>query len=321
MHRRLALLALSLSVLAPVARAQTFPDRPVRLVVPFAAGGAVDFVARLIGPDLGTRLGQPVVVENRTGAAGAIGAQAVARAAPDGMTLLMAPITSFSMLSGLPGANVPFDLDRDFAPVAIVGAVPLVVVVHPAVPARDLRELIAHAQRNPGALSFASAGIGSTEHLAAELLMAMSGARMVHVPYRGGAPAMMDVVGGQVQVMVATSPTALQSGGAGVRLLGIATPRRSAALPDVPTAAEAGLPGYEVSTIYAVLAPAGTPADRIARLNRDIVATVRLEQLGERLRQQGIEATPSTPEEAGAAVRRELTRWAEVIRAAGITAP
>ena len=321
MHRRLAALTLLLSMATPFAQAQTFPDRPVRLVVPFAAGGAVDFVARLIGPELGTRLGQPVVVENRTGAAGAIGAQAVARAAPDGTMLLMAPITSLSMLAGLPGSNVPFDLDRDFAPVALVGAVPLVVVVHPTVPARTLGELIAHARRNPGQLSFASAGIGSTEHLSAELLMSMSGARMVHVPYRGGAPAMMDVVGGQVQVMVATSPTVMQSGGTGVRALAIATARRSAALPDVPTAAEAGLAGYEVSTIYAVLAPAGTPADRIARLNREIVAAVRQDQVVERLRQQGIDPTPSTPAEAGAAVRSEMTRWAEVIRAAGITGP
>lgn len=321
MPRRL-LAALALLLGFPlIAHGQGFPDRPVRLIVPFAAGGAVDFVGRLIGQDLGARLGQPVVVENRTGAAGAIGAQAVARAAPDGTTLLMAPITSFSMLIGLPGSHAPFDLVRDFAPVAVVGAVPLVVVVNPAVPARTLAELVAHARSNPGQLSFATAGIGSTEHLSAELLMSLTGMRMVHVPYRGGAPAMMDVVGGQVQVMVATSPTVMQSGGSGVRALAIATARRSMALPDVPTAAEAGVPGYEVSTIYAVLAPAGTPADRVARLNADIVAVVRQDNVAERLRQQGIEATPSTPAEAAAAVRAEMTRWAEVIRAAGITGP
>lgn len=321
MPRRLLLLLPVLLSLSIAARAQTFPDRPVRLIVPFAAGGAVDFVGRLIGQDLGTRLGQPVVVENRTGAAGAIGAQAVARAAPDGTTLLMAPITSFSMLIGLPGSNVPFDLARDFAPVALVGAVPLVVVVNPAVPARTLAELVAHARAHPGQLSFATAGIGSTEHLSAELLMSLTGIRMVHVPYRGGAPAMMDVVGGQVQVMVATSPTVMQSGGSGVRALAIATARRSAAMPDVPTAAEAGVPGYEVSTIYAVLAPAGTPADRIARLNEDIVAVVRQDNVAERLRQQGIEATPSTPAMAAATIQLEITRWAAVIRTAGITGP
>jgi tripartite-type tricarboxylate transporter receptor subunit TctC len=288
------------------------------MVVPFAAGGAVDFVGRLVGQEMSARLGQPVVVENRTGASGAIGAQFVARAAPDGHTVMMTPITSFAMLAGFAGNNLNLDLTRDFAAVGLIGAVPIVIVVNPRLPVTTLAELVAHLRARPGELGFATAGNGSTEHLAAELFMALTGTRMLHVPYRGGAPALADVLAGQVPLMFATAPNVLQNGGT-LRVLAIATAARSAALPGVPTVAEAGLAGFEVSSIYGLLAPAATPGPAIDRLNRDMVAAVETAAVRDRLRQQGVEPGPASPATAAATVASEVARWAKVIRDAGVT--
>jgi tripartite-type tricarboxylate transporter receptor subunit TctC len=300
------------------AAAQGFPTQPVRLIVPFAAGGAVDFVGRLVGMEMATRLGQSVVVENRTGAAGAIGAQYVARATPDGHTLMMTPLTSFAMLAGLPGNNLALDMARDFAAIGTIGAVPLVVVVNPRLPVNTLAELVAHIRARPGAIGYASSGNGSTEHLAGELFAGMTGTQMLHVPYRGGAPALADVIAGQVPLMFATAPNVLQNGGT-LKVLAIATAARSAALPLVPTTAEAGLPGFEVSSVYGILAPAGTPAPVIERLNRELLAAVATPAVRDRLLQQGVDAAPSSPQAATALLAAELARWAGVIRAAGVT--
>lgn len=318
LHRRHLLAAGAGVLLARPAAAQGFPTQPVRLIVPFAAGGAVDFVGRLVGMEMANRLGQPVVVENRTGASGGIGAQHVARATPDGHTLMMAPLTNFAMVAGMPGNNLGLDMAKDFASVGTIGAVPLVVAVNPRLPVNTLAELVAYLRSKPGELAFASSGNGSTEHLAGELFMGVTGTRMLHVPYRGGAPALADVLAGQVPLMFATAPNVLQNGGA-LKVLAIATPRRSAALPQVPTTAEAGLSGFEVSSVYGILAPAGTPAPVIERLNRDLLAAVATPTVRDRLLQQGVDAGPSSPQDATALLNAELARWARVIRDARIT--
>jgi tripartite-type tricarboxylate transporter receptor subunit TctC len=310
--RRALLGAAALGLAAP-ARAQAFPTQPVRLVVPFAAGGAVDFVGRLTGQGMSARLGQPVVVENRTGASGAIGAQFVARAPADGHTLLMAPITSFAMLAGFPGNNLNLDLARDFAPVGTIGAVPIVVVAANRLQVDSLSALVALARSRPEALSYASSGNGSTEHLAAELFAQQAGVRMLHVPYRGGAPALADVLAGQVELMFATLPNVMQNGGA-LKILAIATPARNAAVPQVPTTAEAGFAEFAVSSIYSLLAPAGTPAPVLDRLNRDMQAAVAQPEIRDRLLAQGVAPLPGTPAETAGQLGNEVTRWARVIR-------
>ncbi len=297
------------------AAAQGFPSQPVRLVVPFAAGGAVDFVGRLVGQGMSARLGQPVVVENRTGASGSIGAQFVARAPADGHTLLMAPITSFAMLAGFPGNNLALDLQRDFAPVGTIGAVPIVVVAANRLQVNDLAGLVALARSRPEALSYASSGNGSTEHLAAELFAQQAGVRMLHVPYRGGAPALADVLAGQVDLMFATLPNVMQNGGA-LKVLAIATAERSSAAPQVPTAAEAGFANFTVSSIYAVLAPAATPAAALERLNREMQAAVAQPEIRDRLAAQGVVPAPSAAAVTGGQLAAEVTRWARVIREA-----
>ncbi|MBR0665473.1 tripartite tricarboxylate transporter substrate binding protein [Roseomonas hellenica] len=300
------------------AAAQGFPTQPIRLVVPFAAGGAVDLVGRLVGQGMAAGLGQPVVVENRTGASGAIGAQSVARAPADGHTLLMAPITSFAMLAGLPGNNLNLDLLRDFAPIGTVGAVPIVLVAANRLQVESVGALVALARRRPAALSYASAGNGSTEHLAAELFAQQAGISLLHVPYRGGAPALADVLGGQVDLMFATLPNTLQNGGA-LKILAIATAARSGAVPEVPTAAEAGFADFAVSSIYGLLAPAGTPAAVVDRLNRAMQAAVAQPELRARLQQQGVEAAPTGADTTRQQLASEVARWAGVIRDARIS--
>ncbi len=304
------------------AAAQTgdFPNRALRFVVPFPPGGAVDFVARVVAQEVSTRVGQPVVVDNRPGATGTIGATYVARAPADGYTLLTTAATSYAALAGLPGAGLPFDLEREFAPVAFVGALPMVVAVGPSVPAANLAEFIAYARERPGQLTFSSAGNGSTEHITGEVFMSLAGIRMLHVPYRGGAPAITALIAGEVHVMFATATNILQNGGGGgLRFLAIARPQRSSALPDVPTAAEAGLPGFDVASMYGFIAPAGTPRPIVDRLNEAIVSSVRQPELQARLRQQGIEAVAATPDESAEIIRSELAKWSAAIRAAGIT--
>ena len=299
--------------------AQDYPTRSVQLVVPFSAGGAVDAVGRLMAQKLSDRLGKPVVVDNKPGASGNIGAQAVARAPADGYTLLMAAVTNYAINAPLQPAQVTYSLEKDLAPVAIVGNVPLMLVVNPAVQANSLQQFIQLAKSKPGQLTFASSGNGSTEHLAGELFKKLADVDMLHVPYKGGAPAVGDVMGGQVSAMVATTPNVLPNVKANrLRALVIAMPARNAQLPDVPTATEAGLPGFEVASVYGILAPAGTPPAVVARLASELGAILQMPDTQERLQQIGVEASYSAPADATRRIRSEFVKWAKVIQDANI---
>jgi tripartite-type tricarboxylate transporter receptor subunit TctC len=303
---------------APVA-AQDYPNRPVQVIVPFSAGGAVDAVGRLMAQKLSDRLGRPFVVENRPGASGNIGAQGVARAPADGYTLLMAAITNYAINAPLQAAQLTYSLEKDLTPVAIVGNVPLVLVVNPAVPATNLQQLVQLAKNKPGQLTFASSGNGSTEHLAGELFKKLAGVDMLHVPYKGGAPAVADVMGGQVTAMVATTPNVLPNVKANrLRALVMAMPARNPQLPDVPTAAEAGLPGFEVASVYGILAPAGTPPPVVAKLASELQAILQMPETLERLQQLGIEAGYAAPDESARRVRSEFAKWSKLIQDANI---
>ena len=314
-----AVVSIGAIVNAGAVRAQDYPTRSVQLMVPFSAGGAVDAVARLMAQKLSDRLGKPVVVENKPGASGNIGAQAVARAPADGYTLLMAAVTNYAINAPLQPAQVTYSLERDLVPVALVGNVPLILVVNPAVPATNLQQFIQLLKSKPGQLTFASSGNGSTEHLAGELFKKLAGVDMLHVPYKGGAPAVADVMGGQVSAMVATTPNVLPNVKANrLRALVIAMPVRNALLPDVPTAAEAGLPGFEVASVYGILAPAGTPEPIITRLTHDLAAILKMPDTLERLQQIGVEASYSPPGDAARRIRGEFAKWGKVIQDANI---
>jgi tripartite-type tricarboxylate transporter receptor subunit TctC len=304
-----------LALVSSIVHGQGYPSRPVQIVVPFSAGGAVDSVARLIAQKLSDRLGQPVVVENKPGASGNIGAVAVVRAPADGYTLLMAAVTNYAINAPLFPAQVTYSLEKDLTPVAIVGNVPLMLVVNPSVPATTLKQFIDLAKAKPGVYTFASSGNGSTEHLAGELFMKLAGIDMLHVPYKGGAPAVADVMGGQVTAMVATTPNVLPNVKANrLRALAIAMPARNAQAPDVPTAAESGLAGFEVASVYGVMAPAGTPQPVIAKLSSEIDAVLQLPDTRERLQQIGVEASYAGPAEASRRVQGEFAKWAKLIR-------
>jgi tripartite-type tricarboxylate transporter receptor subunit TctC len=304
---------LAATLLACPGRAQDYPSRPVRVIVPFAPGGPNEIIARLVAQRLSETLGQPFIVENRPGAGGNIGTDLVAKSAPDGYTLLSAGPGSL-VINPLLGA-APYDTARDFAPVAIMATAPNALVVHPSVPARTVRELIALARSRPDELNYASGGVGSTPHLAAALFAAMAGIRIVHVPYKGTGPAVTDLLGGQVQVAVLGIPTVLPYIRSGkLRALAVTGKRRSAELPDVPTVEEAGVAGYEVSPWYGLLAPAATPRPIIAVLSAEVTKIVRSPGLVEKLAAQGAEPAGGTPEEFAAYLRAEAARWGRVIR-------
>lgn len=314
--------ALALSALALAggpAVAQQYPDKPIKLVVPFPPGGATDVIGRVMAQRLSTALGQSVVVDNRGGASGNIGAEAVAKATPDGYTLLMGAVTSHSINQTLEKASIRYNFEKDLIPVAIVGSVPLVFVVHPSVPAKTLKELIAHAKSKPGELNFASSGAGAPQRLAAEMFKRSAGVDMVHIPYKGSGPAMTDLIGGQVLTMVETVPAALQHIKAGkLRALAVTTPQRISMLPDVPTAGEAGMPGFEVSSMFGILAPAGTPRPIVVRLNAEITKLLAMPEVREQLLAQGAYAVITTPEQATVRVHQEVEMWAKVIKEANV---
>jgi tripartite-type tricarboxylate transporter receptor subunit TctC len=304
---------LAATLLACPGRAQDYPSRPVRVIVPFAPGGPNEIIARLVAQRLSETLGQPFIVENRPGAGGNVGTDLVAKSAPDGYTLLSAGPGSL-VINPLLGA-APYDTARDFAPVAIMATAPNALVVHPSVPARTVRELIALARSRPDELNYASGGVGSTPHLAAALFAAMAGIRIVHVPYKGTGPAVTDLLGGEVQVAVLGIPTVLPYIRSGkLRALAVTGKRRSAELPDVPTVEEAGVAGYEVSPWYGLLAPAATPRPIIAVLGAEVTKIVRSPGLVEKLAAQGAEPAGGTPEEFAAYLRAEAARWGRVIR-------
>jgi tripartite-type tricarboxylate transporter receptor subunit TctC len=322
MMRVIAFAAVSLFCIGPgLILADTYPTKPVRMVVPYPPGGATDIIGRVLAQKLSDKLGQQVVVDNRPGAAGNIGAQQVAQAPGDGYTLLMGALTSHSISASLHRSVLAYDLAKDFAPISIVGTVPLVLVVNPSVPANSLPQLIALAKAKPGKLAFASAGNGSPQHLAGEMFKLLAGVDIFHVPYKGSGPAMTDLVGGQVPMMFETAPAALpQVQGGKLRPLVVATEQRISMLPDVATAAEAGLRGFEVSSMFGLLAPANTPKPIIARLNSELAAILQLPEVKEKFQQQGVDATHTTPEQAAQRIREEVAKWAKVISEANVKA-
>jgi tripartite-type tricarboxylate transporter receptor subunit TctC len=295
-----------------------WPNRPVRLLAGFPAGGSTDTVARLVAQMLGARLGQNFVVENRAGASGNLATEAVARAAPDGYTLGLATTTTHGSNAGFARA-LPFDPVKDFAPVSMLGSSPFVMAVYPQLPAKDVREFIALAKARPGALTYGSAGAGSLAHLIGALFEHRAGVAMVHVPYKASAQSKPDLMTGRLDMQFATVPPTLALLRSGqLRALGIASTDRSALLPDVPTLSEAGLTGYEASLWFGIVAPAATPPAIVARLNREIVAALAAPEAKQALSQQGVDARASTPDALGARIRDEIVKWREVIAKAGI---
>ena len=302
---------------AGAAAGQNYPVRPVRLVVPSSPGGGTDISARIIAPKLSEYLGQQVVVDNRPGAGTMIGGEVVARAAPDGYTLLM----GISTLAINPAIyrKVPYDALRDFAPVSQAVALPNVLVAHPSLPVRSVKELIAFARARPGQLNFASAGLGTSPHLSMELFLSMTKLKMVHVPYKGSGPGVVDLVAGHVPLMMPNMLSALPHIKTGrLRALGVTSARRAAGAPDIPTIAEAGVPGYEAVQWYGVLAPAGTPRAIVTRLHAQIVRVLQLPDIRQRFSTDGAEAVGSSPEEFTTFIRAETAKWAQVIKDAGI---
>lgn len=313
----LALLFTPSAVIEAVAQ-ENYPTRPITLVVPYAPGGATDIIGRVIAEELSNSLGQRVVVENRAGAAGSVGAAGVARAAPDGYTLLMGALTSHSINMSLQ-AKPGFDLQKSFAPVTLAGNVALALVVHPSIQANSVQELIALAKAQPGKLSYASAGAGSPQHLAGEMFNARAGTNLTHVAYRGSGPAMTDMIGGHVAIMFDTVPSVLPHVQAGtLRALAVTTREPSPFLPDVPTVISQGLNDFEVASWFGVLAPAGTPESILRKLNHEIVKALQGPKAMEAMRLQGVRPSPSTPEEASRLVESEIRKWADLIKTVGI---
>ena len=307
------------SIVVCLASAQEpFPSRPVRIIVPFAAGGVADALPRIVGEKLAQKWGQAVVVDNKVGASGNIGMAEGARAAPDGYTLVLAPTGNLTVNPTL-FPNLPFDTQRDLVPVTLLAQSPNVLVVHPGVPAKTFRELVAYAKANPGKLNFASPGEGSGAHLAGELLDIDAGIRAVHVPYKGIAPAVTDLLGGNVQMMFAGISTVLPHIRAGKLVaLAIASPRRSPQLPDVPTVAESGYPGFDVTSWYGIVTRAGTPEAVVRKIQHDMAEALQAEDVKAKLAALGLEPVGNTPEAFDALIRAESRKWGDIVRKANI---
>ena len=302
------------------AQAQTYPDRPIRLIAPFPAGGLADVLARAVGDQMTKSLGQPVVVENRTGAGGNTGALAVATAAPDGYTLLM---SSAGILTANPFlyAKMPFDVETAFIPISNVAEMSMLLVVNPNVAAKTLKDFVALARARPGKLNFGSPGIGTTGHLGLAMFMHAAKVQITHVPYRGAAPAVQDLIAGQIDGVVDNPPTVISHiEGGRLRPLAVAAKSRMKLLPDVPTAAEGGVANYEASSWFGIAAPAGTPAPIVERLHKEIAAAVRSPAMQERFAKSGAQLVGNSPQEFAAQIRAERVRWGEIIKAAGIKA-
>ena len=299
-----------------------YPDKPIKLIVPYPPGGATDVIGRILAKNLGESLGQQVLVENRGGAGGNIGAEAVAKATPDGYTLLMGAVTSHSTMATLEKGKLRYDLLKDFTPVMIVGSVPLVVVVNPNVPVRTLKGLVDYAKANPDKMNYASSGAGAPQRMGAEIFQKEAGIKITHVPYKGSGPAMTDLVAGQVNMMVETVPAALPFIAAGqLRPLAVTTAKRISMLPDVPTTAESGMPALEVSSTFGVLAPVGTPMPIVDQLNSAIAKLLLNPEVKEAFLKQGVyAATPTKPKQSAELLAAEVKRWEKVIREADIKA-
>jgi tripartite-type tricarboxylate transporter receptor subunit TctC len=302
------------AMVAATTWAQSYPTKPIRLVVPFPAGGTTDILARAAAQKLTESLGQTVVVDNRPGAGGNIGAELVAKSAPDGYTLLMGTVGTHAINPSL-YAKMPYDHVRDFAPVILVAGVPNVLVVNPSLPVNSVQELIAYAKANPGKLNFASSGNGTSIHLSGELFKSMTGLQITHIPYKGSAPALQDLAGGQVQLMFDNLPSSLALIKAGrLKALAVTSLERAPALPDVPTINESGLPGFEASSWFGLLAPAGTPQPIIAKLNAEVAKWLASPEAREKLLAQGANAAGGTPEDFVKHIAAETTKWQKVVK-------
>lgn len=319
MRRSLALACVLVMSLVTAAQAQpAWPSKPIRIIVGFAPGGSTDVTARIIGQALSERLGQPVLIENRAGAGGNIGAEAAAKADPDGYTLLMATSSTFAANPAL-YKSLPFDVRADFAPIAVTAFIPNLLVVNPTVPAKNLAELVAYAKANPGQLNYGSAGNGTSQHISGALFNAQAGVQMTHIAYRGGAPAVNDLLGGQIQVLFAPLVEVVQQVRAEkLRALAITTAKRSPLLPEVPTVAET-LAGYEVTLWNALLAPAKTPPEIIDRINRAAIDALRSDEVKAKLAEQGSEPVGNSPAEFKAFIASELVKWKKLVEISGAT--
>jgi tripartite-type tricarboxylate transporter receptor subunit TctC len=316
---RIALYVLVFAALASgvAACAYAYPDKPIRLLLPYPPGAGSDVIARLLAQKLADHVGQQVIVDNRGGAGGNIGMELAAKAPADGYTLVLALTSQLAINPGL-YPKLPYDPVKDYAPITLLGSAPYLLVIHPALPATSVRELIALAKSRRGGLTFASAGNGSGAHLAAELLKSMAGIDMLHVPYKGAGPALPDLIAGQVQLMFATySASGQHVRAARLRALAVTTAKRSSALPDLPTIAESGVAGYDSSVWYGLLAPAKTPAPIIARLNGELIRVLNAPDVRDRIRPEAIEPIGSTPEFFAGYIRSELAKWAQVVKGSG----
>jgi tripartite-type tricarboxylate transporter receptor subunit TctC len=317
--RRLLKFGLGMALAFGVAAAsgQTYPSKPVRIINPFAPGGATDIIARHMAQKLTDAWGQPVIVENRPGASGAIGVQAVARSAPDGYTLLIATQTTHAANPAL-YQNLPYDAAKDFAPLTLAGSTPLALVVHPSVGVTSVGQLLERAREKPGSLLYASGGNGTSQHLTAELMKSLSKTFLVHIPYKGAGPAMTDLLGGQVHLMFDNLPTALPHVKSGrLRALAVSTAERSPLAPELPTMAESGLAGFDISTWFAFFAPAGTPAAVVERISKDMREALSAPDTRARLTAIGVDIRASTPDELARFHRAELDKWAKIIKESG----
>jgi tripartite-type tricarboxylate transporter receptor subunit TctC len=300
--------------------AQPYPAKPIRFVVPYPPGGPLDVIARLTAQKVAEGTKQPVIVDNKPGAGGNIGADLVAKSAPDGYTILMGAVATHAINPTL-YASIPYDAARDFTPVTQLASTPNVLIVNPAIQAANVREFIAYAKANPGKLNFGSGSTGSAGHLAGELFKTMAGVDLVHVPYKGAAPAMQDLIGGQIQVMFDNLASAQGQVRAGkVRALAVTTAQRSALAPDLPTIAESGLPGFDISTWFGIFVPAGTPRDVVDRLHTEFVKALAAPDVREKMVNLGAEPVGNKPEEFAAYIRREAEKYARVIKASGAKA-
>jgi tripartite-type tricarboxylate transporter receptor subunit TctC len=313
-----AVAGIALAALAAVAPAQdNFPNKTIRMIVPFPAGGPTDIIARIVGQKLTDSMGQPVVIDNRGGSGGNIGADIVAKAAPDGYTLVMAIVGTHAINPAL-YARMPYDPVRDFSPITKTGAATIVLVAHPSVPVKSIKDLVALAKAKPRQLTFGSPGSGTPHHLAGELLKTMAGIDLIHIPYKGAAPAVAELLGGQVNTVIVSLPAAFPHVKAGkLTALGVTSGTRSAIVPEVSTFAEAGLGGYELENWYGLLAPARAPKTIIDKLNRETVKALQMPDVKERLNSQGFEIRTSTPDEFSAYIKSELVKWAKIVKASG----
>ncbi|HUL95135.1 MAG TPA: tripartite tricarboxylate transporter substrate binding protein [Usitatibacter sp.] len=299
------------------AHAETYPAKPIHFVVPYPAGGPLDLVARLLGQKVSEAFKQPVVVENRPGAGGNIGADVVAKSAPDGYTLLMGAVATHAINPTL-YASIPYNATKDFIPVTQVASTPNVLVVNPQLPVANVREFIAYAKAHPGQLNFGSGSTGSAGHLAGELFKTMAGVEMTHVPYKGAAPAMNDLIGGQIQLMFDNLASSLAQVRAGkIRALAVTTAKRSPLAPELPTIAESGLPGFDISTWFGIFVPAGTPPGIVAQLHDEFVRALAAPEVRSRMLELGAEPVGSTPQQFAAYIQAEAQKYARVIKASG----